>query len=135
MFEYRWKCAWGDADPHGIAYYPNLVDAMHRAGEEFMDERGVAYWDIPDDYGVHLPIVAQETEFSRPVEVGDVLSITVEPELGTKSLTLSFTASHEDGTPAYTGTEKHVCVSTDQNESRPLPDDIVDAIENEGERT
>jgi 4-hydroxybenzoyl-CoA thioesterase len=30
MFEYEWKCAWGDADPHGIAYYPNLIDAMHR---------------------------------------------------------------------------------------------------------
>lgn len=128
MFQYEWKCAWGHADPHGIAYYPRLVEAMHRAGEEFMDGIGIAYWEIPDEYDVHLPIVAMDMEFSRPVEVGDTIQITTEPDVGTKSLGLNFTATHEDGTTAYTGFEQHVCVSTSDNQSRELPDDLKRAI-------
>lgn len=124
MFRYEWKCAWGHADPHGIAYYPRLVDAMHRAGEEYMDHLGVAYWDIPDEYGIHLPIVATNTDFERPVEVGDVIEITVDPEVGNKSLGMSFTASPRGGGTAFTGHEQHVCVSKADNESQPLPDEL-----------
>ncbi|RJT05499.1 acyl-CoA thioesterase [Halococcus sp. IIIV-5B] len=131
MFHYRWKCAWGHADPQGIAYYPRLVNAMHRAGEEFMDEAGVAYWDIPDDYDVHLPLVAVDFEFERPVTVGDTVEITVEPDLGTKSLGFDFTATHEDGSVAYTGHEQHVCVSAADNQSRELPDDLRDIVDEE----
>lgn len=124
MFEYHWKCAWGHADPHGIAYYPRLVDAMHRTGAEFMEALGIAYWDIPDEYGVHLPIVAMEMEFERPVEVGDEVTIAVEPEVGERSLGMDFVASHSSDTTAYTGHEHHVCVSTDDDGSRPLPEEV-----------
>lgn len=128
MFQYEWKCAWGHADPMDIAYYPRLVDAMHQAGEEFMESNGVAYWDIPEDYGIHLPVVAVDLEFERPVTVGDVVQISVEPELGNKSLGLSFTATHEDGGTAYEGHEQHVCVSHDEHQSQPLPDELREAI-------
>lgn len=133
MFQYTWKCAWGHADPQGIAYYPRLVNAMHQAGEEFMAENGVAYWDIPEEYGIHLPIVAMDMEFERPVEVGDTIEIAVEPEIGNTSLGLEFTATHEDGGTAYTGHEQHVCFSKSDNESQPLPDDIRDAITDSSE--
>ncbi|MDJ1434352.1 thioesterase family protein [Halostagnicola sp. A-GB9-2] len=124
MFQHEWKCAWGEADPQGIAYYPRLINAMHCAGEEYMDDNGIAYWDIPEEYGVFLPIVAMDMEFERPVMVGDVLQISVEPEIGNKSLGMQFTATHEDGGTAYTGHEQHVCVSEEDNQSRPLPDEI-----------
>lgn len=128
MFQYEWKCTWGEADPMGIAYYPRLVNAMHLAGEEFMASNGVAYWDIPDDYGINLPVVAQNTEFQRPVEVADVLQITVEPDVGSSSLGLEFTATHEDGGTAYEGHEQHVCVSRETHESQPLPDEVKQAL-------
>lgn len=129
MFEYEWKCAWGDADPHGIAYYPNLIDAMHRAGEELMNELGVAYWDVPDDYGVHFPIVSMDTEFQRPVEVGDVLTITVDPDVGDKSLGLEFTALDADGNPRFSAREQHVCVSKPDNEPQSIPAEIREALD------
>lgn len=128
MFEYEWKCAWGHADPQGIAYYPRLVDAMHRAGEEFMDDVGVAYWDLPDAYGVFLPLVAVDLEFERPIEVGDVITISVQPDIGTKSLGMEFTASHEDGSVAFTGHEQHVCVSKEDNQSQELPESLKETI-------
>ncbi|WP_435183575.1 acyl-CoA thioesterase [Halobellus sp. EA9] len=129
MFEFEWKCAWGDADPHGIAYYPNLIDAMHCAGEELMDDLGVAYWDIPEEYGVHLPIVSMDTDFERPVEVGDVLTISVEPDVGNKSLGLEFTATDADGKTRFSAREQHVCVSKADNEPEPLPDEVRDPLE------
>ena len=128
MFEFEWKCAWGDADPHGIAYYPNLIDAMHRAGEEFMDANGVAYWDVPDDYGVHFPIVSMDTDFERPVEVGDVLTISVDPDVGGKSLGIEFTATDADGNVRFSAREQHVCVSKPENEPQTIPDEIRAAI-------
>ncbi|WP_049986194.1 acyl-CoA thioesterase [Halobellus rufus] len=131
MFEYEWKCAWGDADPHGIAYYPNLIDAMHRAGEEFMDDRGVAYWDIPEEYGVHMPIVSMDTDFKRPVEAGDVVTITVEPDVGGKSLAMKLTATDEDGNELFSGDEQHVCVSKPDNKPVEVPDEIRAALEDE----
>lgn len=129
MYEHEWTCAWGDADPMGIAYYPRLIDAMHRAGEAFMRDAGVAYWAVPEEFGIHLPIVTVDAEFSRPVEVGDTLHIAVEPDLGTTSLTLAFTASHADGEVAYTGVEKHVCVAEADRESEALPEALRTAVE------
>lgn len=129
MFEFEWKCAWGDADPHGIAYYPNLIDAMHRAGGELMEDLDVAYWDIPEEYGVHLPIVSMDTDFERPVEVGDVLTIAVEPDVGNKSLGLEFTATDADGNTRFSAREQHVCVSKADNEPVPLPDEVREALE------
>ena len=129
MFEYNWKCAWGHVDPHGIAYYPRLVMAMHQAGEEFMDEVGMAYWEIQDEFGISLPIVAMNMEFKKPVEVGDVITFSVNPDLGTKSLGMEFAATHEDGSPAFEGHEQHVCVTTEDNEPVPLPDELRAAIE------
>mgnify|MGYP000536640282 CR=1 FL=1 len=133
MYEYEWKCTWGSADPMGIAYYPRLIDANHQAGEEFMDEHGVAYWDIPDDLGIHLPLVAQGTEFKKPVEVADVLTITVTPELGNKSLRLEFEATHEDGAPAFEGYEQHVAVSIETDKSVELPDELREALSSDDE--
>lgn len=128
MYEHEWTCAWGDADPMGIAYYPRLIDAMHRAGEAFMRDAGMAYWVVPEAFGIHLPIVTVDAEFNRPVEVGDTLQIVVDPTLGTTSLTLEFTATHADGDVAYTGVEKHVCVSAADHESEPLPEALRSAV-------
>jgi 4-hydroxybenzoyl-CoA thioesterase len=89
----------------------------------------VAYWDVPDEYGIHLPIVAMDMEFSRPVEVGDTVDIAVDPEVGTTSLGLAYTATHQDGETAYTGHEQHVCVSNAGDGSRPLPDELVERVD------
>jgi 4-hydroxybenzoyl-CoA thioesterase len=124
MFEYQWKCSWGNADPHGIAYYPRLVVAMHQAGEEFMESRDISYWNIPEKYGVGLPLVAVDLEFENPVNVGDVIVFSVDPDVGDTSLTFAFEAVHEDGSVAFTGQETHVCVSIDDRETRPLPNEL-----------
>lgn len=129
MFEYEWKCVWGHVDPHGIAYYPRLIMSMHQAGEEFMDELGIAYWDLHEEYNVSFPIVAVETEFKKPVEVGDVLTFTVDPDPGTKSLGMKMEATHDDGTLAFSGHEQHVCVRLDDNEPVEIPEEIRATIE------
>lgn len=128
MFEYEWKCYWSHVDPAGIAYYPRLVNAMHQAGEEYMDELGLAFWNLSERYGIDLPVVAMDIEFQKPIFVGDSISIGVEPDLGNKSLGLDFVARHADGATAYTGREKHVCVTKDK-ESRRLPDELRSIIQ------
>jgi len=128
MVTYEWKCTWGDVDPAGIAYYPRLTIAMNRAGEEFMDARGLPYWEAPDRYGVHFPVVAMDMEFESPVRVGDVVSIAVEPELGTKSFGLHCVGSHGDGSVAFRGNERHVCADSEENRSLEIPPEIRETI-------
>jgi len=123
MSAFEWKCSWGDVDPAGIAYYPRLVVAMHQAGEEYMADLGIPYWELSDRYGIDMPVVAMDMEFRRPVFVGDVISISVETEIGNKSLGMEFTAEHEDGATAYIGSEQHVAV-TSEKESQELPEEM-----------
>jgi len=130
MFEHEWKCYWGNVDPARIAYYPRLVNAMHEAGEEYLDQLGVSFWDVPDQYGIDLPVVAMDMEFRKPVEVGDELTVSVEPDMGTKSLGFDFTATHADGSTAFVGHEQHVAVDEDKS-STPLPDEFREILEND----
>jgi len=119
---------WGDVDPAGIAYYPRLVVALNQAGEAFMEQRNLRYWELPERYGVHFPVVAMGAEFEAPVLVGDTVSVRVEPELGTTSFTLNFEATHEDGTVSFRGHERHVCVDVEAAESVEIPAEIRDGI-------
>jgi len=127
MFEHEWKCHWGQVDPAGIAYYPRLVDAMHEAGEEFMESIGISYMDV-NQFDMDLPLVAMDMEFRKPVFVGDTISIEVEPDIGNKSLGFDFTARHEDGEVAFEGHEQHVCVDKNK-QSMVIPDKVRDPLE------
>lgn len=127
MFEHEWKCHWGQVDPAGIAYYPRLVEAMHEAGEEFMDSIGVSYWDVKQ-FDMDLPLVAMDMEFKRPVFIGDTISIEVETEIGNTSLGFDFTARDEDGNVVFEGHEQHVCVDEDK-QSMPIPEKVREPLE------
>ena len=132
MFEFEWKCRWDNVDPAQIAYFPEMVNACHQAGDAFMEHIDWPYWDNPTVHEISLPIVESGYNFKSPVRVGDVITIAVNPKVGESSVRLEFTATHEDGTPAFEGFEQHVCVPMHGNEhgesSQPLPDGLRDAL-------
>lgn len=130
MYEHEWVCRWGHVDPATFAFYPELVDACHEAGDAMMEEIGWAYWDIPPEHGIHLPLVEVGFEFESPVKAGDRIVIEVTPEVGTSSLRLSFRGRHADtGETAFTGFEQHVCMSDADERSTPLPEGLRAALE------
>jgi YbgC/YbaW family acyl-CoA thioester hydrolase len=80
LFQTRILVRFGDLDAAGIAYYPNLVNFLHEALEDFF--AGHVGRTYPEVFGTGLasPTVKVEMEFLSPVRYGDSVEIGVVTE-------------------------------------------------------
>ena len=96
MFTTSILVRFGDLDAAGIAYYPNLVNFLHEAFEDFfVGHVGRSY---PEVFGGGLgsPTVKIEMEFLSPVRYGDQVRIGVVVEhIGRTSLRVRYEGSVE----------------------------------------
>jgi 4-hydroxybenzoyl-CoA thioesterase len=112
----------GDLDAAGIAYYPNLVNFLHEALEDFfVGHVGRSY---PEVFGGGLasPTVKVEMEFLSPVRYGDQVRIGVVVEhIGRTSLRVRYEGSVE-GRPVFLA--RNTMVIVDMKTFRPtsIPD-------------
>ncbi len=121
MFETQILVRFGDLDPAGIAYYPNLVNYLHEAFEDFF--RGHVGRPYPELYreGLGFPTVKLEVEYLRPVQYGDQVDIAVRVEhVGRSSVRLRYEASVQ-GRPVFTGRNVVVTVNLKTFETLPVP--------------
>jgi 4-hydroxybenzoyl-CoA thioesterase len=84
----------GDLDAAGIAYYPNLVNFLHEALEDFF--AGHVGRTYPEVFGAGLgsPTVKVEMEFLSPVRYGDHVEIGVVTEhVGHSSVRMRYEGS------------------------------------------
>jgi 4-hydroxybenzoyl-CoA thioesterase len=102
-----------DVDRAGIVYFPRFYDFFHRCLEDFFaQEAGIAYWDLADGLGVAFPAVHQSTDFERPLQHGDVVTVELETErVGEKSVTLRYRIYRPDAKePAATSRIVLACI-------------------------
>jgi 4-hydroxybenzoyl-CoA thioesterase len=125
-FERVWTVRFSDTDPFGIAHYPRIVDALHETSDMFMQAVGFPFWEITEEHGYGLPLVEMNFEFERPVEAGDDVSVTLVPDLGTRSVRFDYVA-RLDGEVAFSGYEQRVCAEQGGG-SREVPDDLRAAL-------
>jgi 4-hydroxybenzoyl-CoA thioesterase len=112
----------GDLDPAGIAYYPNLVNYLHESFEDFF--AGHVGRPYPEVYreGIGFPTVKVEMEFLHPVHYGDRVSVGVVVErLGRSSVQLRYEGS-VDGRPVFRARNVAVVVDLKTFRSMPMPD-------------
>jgi len=148
MYEHVWTVRFSDADMFGIAFYPQIVDAIHETSDMFMEEIGYPYWEIAeddegDDSGAGgdgdgdggadgpafgFPLVEFNVEFERPVEAGDKVTIELTPELGTSSLRFDF-VGRRDGEVAFRAFEQRACVPKGGDSAMEIPPDLRAALE------
>jgi 4-hydroxybenzoyl-CoA thioesterase len=79
-FSTRIKVRFGDTDPAGLVYYPNLFHYFHVAMEEFFAARcGISYDRLMAEERIGFPTVKAEAEFVLPLVYGDeaVVEVTV----------------------------------------------------------
>ena len=77
MFRTQILVRFGDLDPAGIAYYPNLVNFLHESFEDFFAGYiGRPYPEVFRD-GLGAPTVKVEMEFHSPVHYGDHVDIDI----------------------------------------------------------
>ena len=109
----------GDLDAAGIAYYPNLVNFLHEAFEDFF--AGHVGRPYPEVYreGVGFPTVKVEMEFLSPVRYGDRVQVGLTVErVGNSSVQIRYAGS-VDGRAVFKA--RNVAVVVDMKTFRPTP--------------
>lgn len=72
------KIRFDDVDGAGIVYFPRFFDLCHAAFEDLFDELGPAsYPELIRHQRLGFPTVAIESQFSAPLEYGDVAVVEV----------------------------------------------------------
>jgi len=121
MFTTTILVRFGDLDGAGIAYYPNLVNFLHEAFEDFFT--GHVGRPYPEVYaeGLGFPTVKIDMEFLSPVRYGDHVDIDVTVErLGRSSVRIRYLASVADR-PVFRARNVAVVVDMKTFRSTPIP--------------
>jgi 4-hydroxybenzoyl-CoA thioesterase len=124
-FSTRIRVRFGDTDPAGLVYYPNLFHYFHIALEEFFADRcGIAYHKLMADERLGFPTVNAKTEFFVPLVYGDDLDVGVHVSgVGRSSATFEYEIKRvSDGLLCARSTQVHVCTSMDNLRPQPIPD-------------
>jgi 4-hydroxybenzoyl-CoA thioesterase len=119
-FTTRIVIAFGDTDPAGLVYYPNLFHYCHLAMERFVSEQaGITYSDLIRDQRIGFPTVSVQAEFMVPIVYGDEIDVEVEVRaIGNSSLTFGYLIrrSH-DGVLCAKIEQVHVAMNLDSKSS------------------
>ena len=122
MFRTSVLVRFGDLDGAGIAYYPNLVNFLHEAFEDFfVGHVGRPYPEVHKS-GIAFPTVKVEMEFFAPVHYGVHVDIDVTVEhVGRSSVRMLYEGSVA-GKSVFRGRNTAVLVDLATFEPTPLPD-------------
>lgn len=85
-FEYTWKVYAGDTDYSGRIYTPAVIDYVIRTLQEFREAVGFSNERFQRE-GFIPPARNIDVNYLAPIRVDDVLTITLDPSVGTTSMT------------------------------------------------
>jgi 4-hydroxybenzoyl-CoA thioesterase len=129
MFATSILVRFGDLDGAGIAYYPNLVNFLHEAFEDFFE--GHVGRRYPEVYkgGIAFPTVKVEMEFFAPVHYGDRVRVEVAVErLGRSSVHIRYEGT-VGGKPVFRARNVAVTVDLKTFRATPIPDWLRERFE------
>jgi 4-hydroxybenzoyl-CoA thioesterase len=108
-----------DLDPAGIAYYPNLVNFLHVAFEDFFaGHMGRPYPEVFKE-GLGFPTARLEMEYLAPIHYGDRVTVSVGVEhVGRSSVRFRYEGSVL-GLPVFKA--RNTAVVVDMRDFRPIP--------------
>ena len=129
-FSTRVSVNFGDTDPAGLVYFPNIFHYCHIAMERFFESIcDVHYSRLIEEQHVGFPTVKIDGEFNSPLRYGDVLDLEVSVlEVGNKSLTLGYTISNGSGVACATVKQIVVAMDLRSHQSVAIPKGIKDRL-------
>src|SRR5438128_858063 len=122
MFTTTILVRFGDLDPAGIAYYPNLVNFLHESFEDFfVGHVGRPYPEVFRE-GLGFPTVKVEMDFLSPVRYGDHVQVAVVVEnVGRSSVKIRYEGSVA-GKPVFLARNTAVIVDMKTFKSTSIPE-------------
>ena len=122
---------WGDIDLAGIICYGAYIRFYELAETEIFRAAGLPFKEMFERYDIWLPRKVMHTEFHSPALLDERLAvITYFSRIGTTSLTINFDVMDAGRELLHaTAHQVLVCVTRSTLAKRPLPPDIIRAIE------
>ncbi len=129
-FESRVLVQWADVDIAGVMYFAAYQRAVERAEMDFFRELGFSYNKVFEKYDVWFPRVHVVADYFKPALMEDWLTLRTNIyHVGTSSVKWK-TAMHNERTGEI-GARMDVtvvCIDRRSLKSRPLPQDMRDAL-------
>ena len=130
VFESRVLVQWADVDMAGVMYFAAYQRAVERAEMDFFRELGFPYNEVFEKYDVWFPRVHVVADYFKPAKMEDWLDLKTRIyHVGTSSVKWKTVMHNErlDETGAQMDVTV-VCIDRASLKSRPLPQDIRDAL-------
>ena len=126
MFLTRITVNFGDTDPAGLVYFPNIFHYCHVAMERFFEAVcSVSYSTLIQDRRLGFPTASIQSDFRQPLRYGDIVDIEVEvTRLGNKSLTFSYRILNSAGELCSTVEQVVVAMDLATHQSVAIPDAV-----------
>ena len=123
MFTYQTKIHLHDTDAAGRLFFANQLRLVHDAYEALLETISFGFQDLIREYDFFLPIVQCESEYKKPLFVGDVIEIQIKvAKIGQTSFVFAYEIFNAAGDLVGTAKTVHVTVSDKTGEKIPLPD-------------
>ena len=126
------KIRFDDVDGAGIVYYPQFFHLCHAAFEDFFDTAApISYPELIRDRRLGFPTVAIESEFTAPLEYGDIAVVELFVEkVGHSSAGFRYAIRRKrDGARSFRARITNVLMDLDTRKPVPLPPELRSILE------
>ena len=129
LFSQEVRVRWSDTDASKSIHHTAMLRFFEIAEIEFFRSLGFTNYAI-NELGVDIPRVNVNCDFKAPVQLDEVLHISVSVEnVGNTSAKLGYLASNESGVIAASGSMTFVSVSLDSGRPVPIPPSLREVLE------
>ena len=121
------KIRFDDVDGAGIVYYPQFFHLCHAAFEDFFDTAApISYPELITQRRLGFPTVAIESEFTAPLEYGDVAVVELVVErVGRTSVSFRyFIRRKRDGARCFEAQVTTVLIDLDSRKPVVIPEEL-----------
>ncbi|ASL46925.1 4-hydroxybenzoyl-CoA thioesterase [Burkholderia sp. AD24] len=128
-FERPVRIRFSHCDPAGIVFFPQYLVMTNALVEDWFNEGlHVDYAQMIGQRRVGLPIVKLDCEFSRPSQMGETITLTLNvAAIGRRSISIEI-VGHCNGETRFRAKQVLVTTSLDRNVSIDIPPDIASAL-------
>ncbi|MFM0645967.1 thioesterase family protein [Paraburkholderia bryophila] len=128
-FERPVRVRFSHCDPAGIVFFPQYLVMTNALVEDWFNEGlRVDYAQMISQRRVGLPIVKLDCEFSRPSQMGETITLTLNvAAIGRRSISIEI-VGHCNGETRFRAKQVLVTTSLDRNVSIDIPPDIASAL-------
>ena len=130
MFKYQTSVKLHQTDAAGLLFFAQQFTVCHDAYELFMESIDADFATLLGSKNYQLAIVHAESDFKKPLFVGDRLRIELTiGRVGESSYTINYELFDVNDTIVGTASTVHVCIDKGTQETRSLPEDLKNELE------